>query len=139
MAEKIRDLMTSNPLIVDAEDSVVDAARAMRDHDIGAVVVHDGGRVRGLLTDRDIVVRAVADGRDPSSATAGELASTDLATIAPEADPLDAVRLMESRAVRRLLVVDGGTAVGILTMGDLAVARDPDSALAQVSAAPANA
>lgn len=139
MAQRIRDLMTSNPLIVDAGDSIVDAARAMRDNDIGSVVVHDGERVRGILTDRDIVVRAIADGADPQTATAGEAASTDLAFVAPDADPLEAVRLMESRAVRRLLVVEGETAVGIVTMGDLAVARDPDSALAQVSAAPANA
>jgi CBS domain-containing protein len=139
MASKIRDLMTSNPLIVDAGHPIADAALAMRDHDIGSVVVHDGDRIRGILTDRDIVVRAVADGRDPKSTTAGEVASTDLAMVAPEADPLDAVRLMEARAVRRLLVVEGDTAVGIVTMGDLAVARDPDSALAQVSAAPANA
>jgi CBS domain-containing protein len=138
MAETVRDLMTSNPHIVGADDSIADAARAMRDGDIGAVIVHDGDRVRGILTDRDIVIRAVADGRAPDEVTAGEIASAELAAIAPDADPLEAVRLMEARAVRRLLVVDGETAVGIITMGDLAVARDPDSALAQVSAAPAN-
>ena len=138
MADRIRNLMTPNPLIVGSEDSIADAARAMRDQDIGTVVVEDGERVRGILTDRDIVVRAVADGRDPMSTTAGDIASTDLAIVTPDADPLDAVHLMEDRAVRRLLVVDGETAVGIVSMGDLAVARDPDSALAQVSAAPAN-
>ena len=138
MADRIRNLMTPNPLIVGSEDSIADAARAMRDQDIGTVVVEDGERVRGILTDRDIVVRAVADGRDPMSTTAGEIASTELAAVTPDADPLDAVHLMEDRAVRRLLVVDGDTTVGIVSMGDLAVARDPDSALAQVSAAPAN-
>jgi CBS domain-containing protein len=138
MADRIRNLMTPNPLIVGSEDSIADAARAMRDRDIGTVVVEDGERVRGILTDRDIVVRAVADGRDPMSTTTGEIASTELAAVTPDADPLDAVHLMEDRAVRRLLVVDGDTTVGIVSMGDLAVARDPDSALAQVSAAPAN-
>jgi CBS domain-containing protein len=138
MADRIRNLMTSNPLIVGSEDSIADAARAMRDRGIGTVIVEDGGRGRGILTDRDIVVRAVADGRDPKSTTAGDIASTDLAIVTPDADPLDAVHLMEERAVRRLLVVDGDTAVGIVSMGDLAVARDPNSALAQVSAAPAN-
>jgi CBS domain-containing protein len=80
----------------------------------------------------------VAEGRDPKQTTAGEIASTDMALIAPNEDASAAVRLMEDRAVRRLVVVDGATTVGIVSMGDLAIARDPDSALAQVSAAPAN-
>jgi CBS domain-containing protein len=138
MAGKVHDLMTSNPLTVDAGDSIADAARAMRDQGIGAVVVQDSAQVRGILTDRDIAIRAVAEGRDPSTTTAGEIASSDLAVIAPDEDAMDAVRLMQDRAVRRLLVVDGTTAVGIVSIGDLAIARDPESALAQVSAAPAN-
>jgi CBS domain-containing protein len=139
MAGKVQDLMTANPLTVGADDSIVDAARTMRDREIGNVIVQDSERVRGILTDRDIAIRAVADGRDPNRTTAGEIASTDLALIRPDADQAEAVRMMEDRAVRRLVVVDGTTAVGIVTMGDLAIARDPDSALAHVSAAPANA
>jgi CBS domain-containing protein len=110
----------------------------MRDAGIGNVIIMDGEQITGILTDRDIVVRAVAEGWDPASTPVGEVASRDLTTVAPT-DPLEsAVALMRERSVRRLPVVEDGRPIGIVSLGDLAVERDPDSALGDISAAPPN-
>jgi CBS domain-containing protein len=131
--------MTRNPVTVPADATIVDAARLMRDRDIGPLIVVDSDRVQGIVTDRDIVVRAVADGRDPSSVTIGEVCSEDVETISPDEPISDAVRRMEQRDVRRLPVVEGGRPVGIVSMGDLAVEGDlPSSSLADISAATPN-
>ena len=110
----------------------------MRDEEVRGVLVIQDGKLCGLLTDRDIVVRAVAEGRDPSKTQVGEVASTDVATLAPDQDVGEAIRLMREKHVRRLPVVEGGRPVGIVSLGDLAVERDPDSVLADISAAPPN-
>jgi CBS domain-containing protein len=137
MATVIRDVMTPNPRTVDAETTVKEAAKLMRDHDIGAVVV-GGDQLRGIVTDRDIVVRAIAAGKSPRTAKLGDICSDDLVTVTPD-DPVDdAVRLMRERALRRVLVAENGRPVGIVSMGDLAVDRDRESVLADVSAAPPN-
>ena len=138
MTQNIREVMTSDPRTVKSSDTVVDAARAMREDDFGAAVVVDSGNVRGLLTDRDIVVRAVAEGRDPSQTKVGDIASEDVTTVAPDQDVGDAIRLMREQHIRRLPVVEEGKPVGIVSLGDLAVERDPDSVLADISAAPPN-
>ena len=138
MAQSISEVMTPNPVTVQSDASIVDAARAMREADVGPVIVLHGGEVSGIVTDRDIAIRAVAEGRDPSSTTVGEIASRDLTTLSPNDSVDDAVRMMRERAVRRLPVVEGGQAVGIVSIGDLAIERDPDSALADISAAPPN-
>lgn len=135
---QIRDVMTKEPHILPASASLVDAARVMRDQDIGPVIVVEGDRVVGLVTDRDIVVRAVAEDRSPSATSLGDVASGDLATVSPDDSVDDAVRVMRERAVRRLPVVEGGKPVGIVSLGDLAVEREPDSALADISAAEPN-
>jgi CBS domain-containing protein len=101
-------------------------------------VVEEEGRAAGILTDRDIVVRAIAEGRDPGSTTVGEVCSSDLTTLTPDQSIDDAVRLMREHDVRRLPVVQDGRPVGIVSLGDLAVELDPDSALADISAAPPN-
>jgi CBS domain-containing protein len=122
------------------EDSatVFDAARAMRDEDIGVVIVVNHGSIRGVLTDRDVVVRAVAEGRDPKSIKVGEIVSEDVATVTPD-EPVDkVVSLMREKAIRRVPVVDGGRPVGVVSLGDLAVERDSKSALADISAAEPN-
>lgn len=138
MAQNIRDVMTSDPRTVKSNDTVIDAARAMREEDFGAAIVLDNGSIRGLLTDRDIVVRAVAEGRDPSQTKVGDIASEDVTTLTADQGVGDAVRLMRDKHVRRLPVVEGGKPVGIVSLGDLAVERDPDSVLADISAAPPN-
>jgi CBS domain-containing protein len=122
------------------ESTIVrEAAETMRANDIGdVVVVDDNGAISGILTDRDIVVRVVAEGRDPRATRIGDIASRELTAVSPD-DPVDrAVLLMRERAIRRLPVVDKGKPVGIVSIGDLALDRDPDSALADISAAPPN-
>jgi CBS domain-containing protein len=138
MAGTVEEVMTQDPRTVETGDTLVDAARIMREADVGAVVVAEDGRVAGILTDRDIVVRAVADGRDASSTRVGDACSSDVTTLTPDQDIDEAVRLMREHDVRRLPVVQDGRAVGIVSLGDLAQERDPDSALADISAAPAN-
>jgi CBS domain-containing protein len=111
----------------------------MRANDIGDVIASDDkGGITGIVTDRDIVVRVVAEGRDPSATPIEDIASRDLTAVSPD-DPVErAVELMRERAVRRLPVVKRGKVVGIVSIGDLAVERDPGSALADISAAPPN-
>lgn len=139
MPERIRDVMTANPQALPASTMAREAAEEMRANGIGDVIVVDEhGRLSGILTDRDIVVRVVAEGRDPRVARIGDIASHDLVSVAP-ADPVErAVQLMREKAVRRLPVVEKGKPVGIVSIGDLALQRDPGSALADISAAPPN-
>jgi CBS domain-containing protein len=138
MADTVRDLMTPDPVTVDASAPVSEAARVMRDRHVGDVIVLQGGRLRGIVTDRDIVVRVVAEERDARTSRAGDVVSTHLVTVTPN-DPVErAVALMRENALRRLPVVDGDRPVGIVSLGDLAVEREPRSALGQISAAPAN-
>jgi CBS domain-containing protein len=135
MARTVEEIMTRDLRTVDASDSVVDAARVMNEADIGDVVVVSGGQVRCIVTDRDIVVRAIAEGRDPQSTSVGDVCTSDLETIEPGASIDDAVRRMRESDVRRLPVVKDGRPVGIVSLGDLAVEREPDSTLADISAA----
>ncbi len=110
----------------------------MREHDIGAVVVEAGGTLRGLVTDRDVVVRAIADGMDPNATTVEQVLSGEMVMVHPD-EPVEAALLkMREHALRRLLVVDAGHVVGIVSLGDLALEREPASALAEVSAARSN-
>lgn len=138
MAEQIRNVMTRSPRVFDASDTVATAARCMAQDDIGDVIVVKGGTVCGIVTDRDITIRVTAEGRDPDTTTLGQVCSRELVTVAPT-DPVDdAVQLMRERAIRRLPVLENGKPVGIVSLGDLALEKDRDSALAQISAAPAN-
>jgi len=139
MAQAIKDVMTRDPVCVDPHDSAADAARRMRDVDSGAILVAEGGHLKGLLTDRDIVVRAIAEGRDPSQVEVQEICSSDIQALRPDDDVDRAVRLMRERHIRRIPVVeDDDHPVGIVSIGDLALARDETSALADISGAPAN-
>lgn len=128
----ITEVMSRDPVVVEAQTSTKECAKLMERHGIGAVGVQRDGRIEGILTDRDIVLRAVAQDRDPREIPAGELASHDLVTAPPDCSVDEAEKLMRERGVRRLFVVrDGGSAVGILTADDLAARRDPGSVEAQ--------
>jgi len=138
MAQSIREVMTPNPQTVPADATLQDAAREMK-QDIGAVLVRDNGSVAGILTDRDIVVRAIAEGRDPSSTKVSDVATRDVKTLTPDATVDDAIRIVREENVRRIPVVDeSGKPQGIVSIGDLAVERDRESALADISAASPN-
>lgn len=138
MNQTIRQLMTPMPKTVAATQDIATVATVMRDHGVGAVVVLQSNVVYGIVTDRDIAVRAIADGKDPWSTNVGQITSRTVITLSPD-DPVDhAIELMRLHAVRRLPVVESGIPVGIVSIGDLAQDRDPKSALAGISAAPAN-
>ncbi|CAL9662016.1 Hypoxic response protein 1 [Streptomyces sp. enrichment culture] len=138
MTQHVRDIMTGAPVSVGAHTSVAEVARIMRDRDLGAVLVTDGDRLRGLVTDRDLVVRSVSTGGDPEETTVAGACSEDLVTVGPDDDLDLAVRLMREHAVRRIPVVDGGRPVGIVSLGDAAMERDPESALGDISVARPN-
>jgi len=138
MPETIREVMTPSPRTLDMRATVQEAARAMLDDDIGDVIICDGGTICGIVTDRDITVRAVAQGRDPAVTSVGDICSAEVTTLSPDDSVDDAVRLIRDKAVRRVPVVEGGKPVGVVSIGDLAIDLDSRSALAEVSAAPPN-
>ncbi|HET9324979.1 MAG TPA: CBS domain-containing protein [Gaiellaceae bacterium] len=121
MAKKIRDAMTPTARAVSPQQSLVDAAKMMRDEDVGALPVVEDGRVVGMVTDRDIVVRAVAEGRDSAAVKAGEVASREVVAVEPEQDLDEALNLMARHRVRRLPVVEQGRLVGVLAQADVAM------------------
>jgi CBS domain-containing protein len=125
--------MVEPAVTVQAGASLSEAARLMRDADIGDVVVVDGGGPIGIVTDRDIVVRGLAEEPQAGNLTAGDVCSTELVSIAPDADVEDAVMMMRRASVRRLPVVEGGQLVGVLSLGEVAIDRDETSALADIS------
>jgi len=138
MAQSIREVMTPNPTVCPAQATLQEAARLMRDQDIGNVLVEKDGQLCGIVTDRDIVVRGVAEGGDGASMRLGDICGGDLVSLSIDATVDDAVQLMRDKALRRIPVVQGGQAVGVVSIGDLAMEQDPGSALADISAAPPN-
>jgi CBS domain-containing protein len=138
MPQTIKNVMTPNLVVYPATANAAEAARAMRDNDVGDVLVERDGELCGIVTDRDIVVRAVAEDRDPSDVRLGDICTGDLTTISPDDTVDDAVRLMRDNARRRLPVCEAGKPVGVVSLGDLAMIRDEHSALADISAAPPN-
>lgn len=136
----IQDVMTTNLCTLPTEAPVVEAARMMRDEGVGDVLVVDAeGRLQGIATDRDITIRAIAEGLDPQDVTISAVCSPGpLTTIAPDDDVVDAVAAVRDAAVKRVPVLDEGRPVGIVSIGDLAIERDPDSVLADMSTEPPN-
>jgi CBS domain-containing protein len=134
MAQKVREIMTREPVMVDINETLIQAARQMRDADVGALIVTHTGDVRGVVTDRDITVRGVAEELDTGTTRLADIVTHDLVAVSPDDDVDTAVELMRTHAVRRLPVLDGERPVGIVSLGDLAVERDSNSVLAQISA-----
>lgn len=139
MTTTISEIMTLNPVVQPATATLTEAARIMRDGAIGDVLVERDGALCGIVTDRDIVVRAVASGDAFTELRLGDICSTELISMEPDAPVDTAIDLMRDNALRRIAVCHDGEAVGMVSMGDLAMVRDPSSALADVSnAAPNN-
>jgi CBS domain-containing protein len=139
ISRTIQEVMTPNPTTVEAGVTLMEAARAMRKHGVGDVIVTDDkGQIWGILTDRDIAVRAVAEGLDPTAVTVREICSREISALEPMNTVADAVRLMREKAVRRLPVVEGRQAVGVVSLGDLALEHDMTSTLVHIRAAPPN-
>jgi CBS domain-containing protein len=138
MAGTVEEIMTRDPRTTEIGDSLVDAAREMRDGDIGNVIVTDGGQVAGIVTDRDIVVRAIAEGRDPQSTTVGDVCSSGPRTCEAADSVQAAAQAMGENSIRRLPVVRGGELVGVVSLGDLARDGDAGRPLADISAASPN-
>ena len=137
MADTIRDLLKGDPVTVEASATVEEAAKLMDEKDIGNVLVVENDEVQGIVTDRDIVVRVIAKGNG-ADASVREAATTDVESIEPDASIDDAIKKMEQGNIRRLPVVEDGKPVGVVSLGDLAQARDKDSALADISSASPN-
>jgi CBS domain-containing protein len=126
--KKARDVMTSDPTCIGENDSVLDAAKLLADLDVGAVpICGEDDRLKGMLTDRDIVLKVIAQGKNPSTTTAGELATQDEVVTIGADDPIDeALRTMASHKVRRLPVIDGHELVGIVSQADIATNLDEE-------------
>jgi CBS domain-containing protein len=120
MGTSIKDVMTSQVRTCSPTASVVDAAKLMAQEDVGPIPLVENGRLTGVITDRDIVVRVVAEGRDPTSTTVGEIASRDLVTASPDDDLDDVTSLLAQHQVRRIPVVEGDRLVGIVAQADIA-------------------
>jgi CBS domain-containing protein len=138
-----RDLMTADPAFCDKDVTVEQAARLMADQDVGALpVCSTEGRLAGVVTDRDLAVRVVAEGRDPAATTVADLLEgTEVVTIGADDSAEEAIRTMKDHAVRRLPVIDGTRLVGMVSQADIARAM-PDAKIGDlvdaISSAPAN-
>ena len=121
MAKSVRDAMTENPRSIGASASVVEAARLMRDEHIGSLPITNDEELVGMITDRDITTRVVAEAADPKMTSVGDVVSRDLISVEPDEDLEEAVQLMASHQVRRLPVVENGRLVGIVAQADVAL------------------
>jgi CBS domain-containing protein len=121
MAKNIRDAMTEYPRSIGASESVVEAARLMRDEHIGSLPVTEGGRLVGMITDRDLTTRVVAEAAGPETTSVGDVYSRDLISVEPNNDLEEALQLMARHQVRRLPVVENGRLVGMVAQADIAL------------------
>jgi CBS domain-containing protein len=139
MPQKIREIMTPNPVMLNVNATVSEAARAMRDRDIGYLLVTDASdRLCGVVTDRDLVVRSLADGKDPRSTKLQEVCSEAITELTPDDTVDNAIKLMAKKHIRRIPIMEGTRPVGVLALGDLALERDPDSVLSSISSGAPN-
>jgi CBS domain-containing protein len=137
---KARDIMTADPAWIRVDTTVVEAARKMRELDVGSLPICDGDKhLLGMITDRDIVTKVLAEGRDPAQATAGDLSQGEAVTIGADDSVEEALRTMKEHAVRRLPVIDGQEMIGIVSQGDVATNLPEDKVgdlVEAISAAP---
>ncbi len=118
---RVREIMTKDVATASLDSTLEDVASMMKEEDTGAIPVVDDGELAGIVTDRDIVIRCIAEGKDPSDTTVEEILTEELHTIEPDAVVEDAARIMSERQIRRLPVVEEGELVGVISLGDVAV------------------
>lgn len=135
MATMVREIMTEGPTTCPPDATLADVSRMMRDNEIGDVLVVDDGELAGILTDRDVVVRGLANGEEAGSSIEGTFTPNPVC-VTPETALEDVAKLMKTHTLRRVPVVEGRRLVGIVSLGDLAEKREPESTLASISAAP---
>lgn len=130
MAERrVENVMTANPRSVEPETDVAEAARILRDENVGSLPVVRDGRVTGIVTDRDLAIRVLAEGRDPGSTRVADVVSGEPVTVRADQDLDEALRLMAHHQLRRLIVVeDSDRLVGILAQADVALTGDEERA-----------
>jgi CBS domain-containing protein len=134
MTRKVRDIMSAAPVCMAATESVSAAAKAMKERGVGTVLVVSGGRLEGLVTDRDITIRVLAENRDAATTRLGDICTGELAVLRPDDDVQHAARLVRERAVRRLPVIADGVPVGVVSVGALALDQDERSVLSEIPA-----
>lgn len=120
MANTVRDVMTKDPVALSSDSTVTEAAKAMKDFRIGSVVVMEEDRPYGIVTDRDITVRVVATGSDPSKTRLADICTHDLAVVRPDQSVEEAIQVMKSHHVKRVVVMTDSKLEGIVSLGDLA-------------------
>ena len=135
---KLEELMTPNPVAIPATATAHEAAVIMREHNIGNVLVEHDGHLSGIVTDRDLIVRVMAEGLDPAQTLLGDVCSGDVTTLPLDCDVEEASRVMAEKGLRRVPVVRHGQAVGIVSLGDIAIELDRRSVLADISSAQPN-
>ena len=135
MTRKMRDIMSPAPVCMASGESVSAAARAMKEHGTGTVLVLSDGQLSGLVTERDIMVRVLAENRDPLTTLVGDICSGELTVLGPDDEVEQAIRLVRERAVRRIPVLADGTAVGMVYIGDLALDTGEPSTFTALAAA----
>jgi len=126
MATSVRDAMTEKPHSIGASASVVEAARLMRDENIGSLPITDDGKLAGMITDRDITTTVVAEGADPKATSAGDVGRQDPISVEPDKGLEEALQLMARHQVRRLPVVENGELAGIITQADIALGENEE-------------
>lgn len=135
MTRKLRDIMSPAPACLASTETVLAAARAMKERGVGTVLVLADGQLSGLVTDRDITVRVLAENLDPATTRIGEICSTEMAALGPDDDVDQAARLVRERVVRRIPVLQDGIPVGVVSVGDLALHKGEAAALCGAQAA----
>ena len=122
----IREIMTTDIASAELDTTLEEVAQMMKNEDVGAIPVVDEAELVGIVTDRDIVIRCIAEGKDPAETTVEDVLTEDLHTIHPEADAAEAARLMAEKQIRRLPVVEDGELLGVISIGDIAVKQSDD-------------
>jgi CBS domain-containing protein len=135
---RIRGFMTPYVVSVQIHDTLADAAHAMRQHDVGDGIVLNGEQLFGILTDRDVIVRGIAEKYQPDVTEVKDIASEHVTSVSPEDYVDDAMQIMKDHAIRRLPVVENHRVIGIISLGDVVLQEEPETPLANISAAPPN-